>query len=42
MLPAKLLKFQLNQGIVQQDFNAKFLQLLFIGKSTFRSRMSLI
>jgi len=42
MFPGKLLNFKLNRGIVQRDFNAKFLQLLSIGMFTFRSRMSFI
>jgi len=39
MFPGKLLNFKLNRGIVQRDFNAKFLHLLSVGRFTFRSRM---
>ena len=42
MFPRKLLNFKLYRGIVQRGANAKFLYLLSIGRSTFRSGMSLI
>jgi len=38
----KFVKFLVESSGVQRDFNAKFLHLLSIGRSTFLSRMSLI
>jgi len=38
----KVVKFLVESSGVQRDFNANFLHLLSIARSTFRSRMSLI